>query len=192
MTTMRWSWTTLAAIATFSLLAVYATSMSLHTIDIETGVAAAEISQREYHDVLEGVRGYPYQWRLLGTYMVYAGERVTSLPPHTVDQALKTVLLVLSATTLFLFSQRYTSQGGAFAVVGIYLVLTIVGFTDEQYRIYFTNDYAMIACWFAAVWCVRAERYAAAALLTFIGAWAKETMLLVPVLVAFQALRSPR
>jgi len=192
LTPIRWSWTTLVAIGAFSLLAVYVTSMSLHTIDIETGVAAAEISQREYHDVLTGVRGYPYQWRLLGTYMVYAGERATGLPPHTVDQALKTALLFVSATTLFLFSQWYTSQAGAFAVVGIYLVLTIVGFTDEQYRIYFTNDYAMMACWFGAVWCVRAERYTAAAALTFVGAWAKETMLLVPVLVAFQALQSNR
>src|SRR5262249_32047209 len=108
------------------------------------------------------------------------------------DMVLKTVLLWVSATTLFFFSQWYTSTGGAFGVVGIYLVLTIVGFTDEQYRIYFTNDYAMIACWFGAVWCVRAERYAAAAVLTFIGAWAKEPMLLVPVLVAFQALGSSR
>jgi hypothetical protein len=190
MTTTRLSWTAALAIAGFCILAVYATSMSLHTIDIETGVAAADISQKEYHDVLAGTRGYPYQWRLLGTYMVYGGEQLTRLPPHTIDLALKTVLLWISATTLFLFGRRYASEGGAYAIVGLYLLLTIVGFTAEQYRIYFTNDYAMMACWFGAVYFVRAERYAAAAALTFVGAWAKETMLLVPVLVAFEALRS--
>jgi hypothetical protein len=186
------SWTTLLAIAGFSVLAVYSTSMSLHTIDIETGVAAADISQHEYYDVLAGVRGYPYQWRLLGTYLVYGAEHITGLPLHAIDLALKTLLLWISTTTLFLFSRRYTSDGGAWAVAGLYLLLTVVGFTSEQYRIYFTNDYAMMACWFGAVYFVRAERYAAAAALTFVGAWAKETMVLVPVLVALEALGSRR
>lgn len=182
--------TNLLAIFAFSILAVYSTAMSLHTIDIETGVAAAEISQREYHDVLNGERGFPYQWRLLGTYLVYGGEKLTGLPLHTIDLGLKTVLLFVSASTLFLFSRWYTSEAGALAVVGLYLMLTIVGFTDEQYRIYFTNDYAMMACWFGAVYFARAEQYMAAAALTFAGAWAKETMVLVPVLLALESMRS--
>src|SRR5262245_36301009 len=190
--TPRLSVTTLLAIAGFSILVVYATAMSLHTIDVDTGAAAADVSLRDYATMISGQRGYPYQWRLLGTYMVYGGERLTHLPPHSVDLALKTLLLCLSSTVLFVFSQQYTSEAGAFAVVGLYLLLTVAGFGSEQYRIYFTNDYAMIACWFGAVACIRAERYVAAAALTFVGAWAKETMLLAPVLVGFQALGSRR
>jgi hypothetical protein len=50
----------------------------------------------------------------------------------------------------------------------------------------------MIACWFGAVYMLRQERYVVAAALTFIGAFAKETMLLVPVLLLFRAIRAPR
>jgi hypothetical protein len=53
------------------------------------------------------------------------------------------------------------------------LLLTIAGFIGEQYRIYFTNDYVMVACWFGAVYLIRAERYLPAAALTFVGAWRK-------------------
>jgi hypothetical protein len=188
----RVSWSTILTIAAFSAITVYATAASLHTIDVDTGVVAAEMSVKEYRQLVAGERGYPYQWRMLGTYLVYGGERLTGLPPHAVDIALKTVLLWASTLMLFLFSRWYTSEAGAYAVIAFYLLLTIPAFTDEQYRIYFTNDYAMLACWFAAVYMIRAERYVAAALLTFVGAWAKETMLLVPVLLGFQAIRSRR
>lgn len=186
------SWPIALAIAAFCVIAVYCTAMSLHTTDVESGAVAADVSIREYRDVLAGVRGYPYQWRLLGTYLVYAGERLTGLGPHPIDLALKTLLLFVSTTCLFRFSRWYTSEVGALAVVGFYLLLTVAGFITEQYRIYFTNDYAMVACWFGAVYMLRTERYLAAAVLTFIGAWAKETMLLVPVFLAFRALHSPR
>ena len=191
-TPARVSWPLLVAFAGFSVIAVYCTSMSLHTRDVETGVVASDESIREYRDMVAGVRGYPYQWRLLGTYLVYAGERATGLDPHTIDFAIKTLLLFVSTTFLFLFSRWYTSEAGALGVVGFYLLLTVTGFITEQYRIYFTNDYVMIACWFAAVYMLRSERYAAAAAFTFVGAFAKETMLLVPVLLAFRALRLPR
>lgn len=188
----RVSWPLLLAFLCFSVLAVYCTAMSLHTIDVESGAVASDTSVNEYHDMLAGVRGYPYQWRLLGTYLVYAGERATGLPPQSIDFAVKTLLLFVSATFLFLFSRWYVSEAGALAVVGFYCLATVAGFITEQYRIYFTNDYVMIACWFGAVYMLRSERYAAAAALTFAGAWAKETMLLVPVLLAFRALRNPR
>jgi hypothetical protein len=188
----RLSWLLLLAFACFSVLAVYCTAMSLHTVDVGSGAVAADTSLNEYHDMLAGVRGYPYQWRLLGTYLVYAGERVTGLPPHSVDFAVKALLLFASTTLLFLFSRWYVSEAGALGVVGFYLMVTVAGFITEQYRIYFTNDYVMIACWFGAVYAVRSERYLAAVAFTFAGAWAKETMLLVPVLLAFRALRLPR
>ena len=48
----------------------------------------------------------------------------------------------------------------------------------------------MIACWFGAVYLVRTGRQWEAAALAFLGAWAKETMMLVPVLLAFRWLRT--
>lgn len=184
------SWSTLLAIAAFCIMTVYATAVSLHTIDVDSGVVAADMSLKEYREVIAGERGFPYQWRVLGAYLVYGGELLTGLPPHVIDVGMKAVLLFISTLLLFLFSQWYTSEVGAFAVIGFYLLLTVPAFTDEQYRIYFTNDYAMLACWFGAVYLIRAERFAPAVALTFIGAWAKETMLLVPVLLFLLALKS--
>jgi hypothetical protein len=188
----RLSWSTALTILAFSIMTVYASAVSLHTIDVETKIVAADFSLQQYRQVLAGERGFPYQWRVLGTYMVYAGERLTGLPPHTIDIALKTLLLWTSTMLLFLFSQWYTSESGAYAVVGYYMLLNVPAFNDEQYSIYFTNDYAMLVCWFAAVYFIRLERFGWATLMTFIGAWAKETMLLVPVLLGLGALRSPK
>ena len=179
-------------IAAFCVITVYCTAWSLHTIDADSGSVAANLSISEYRDMLAGVAGFPYQWRMLGSYLVYAGERLTGFPPHQVDLVVKTLFLFASTSLLFLFSQWYASESGAFCVIGFYLLLTVAGFIGEQYRVYFTNDYVMVACWFAAVYLIRAERYMAAAALTFVGAWAKETMLLVPVLLAFESLHSRR
>ena len=188
----RLSWSIVLTIVAFCVLAVYATAWSLHTVDVDSGSVAADVSIREYRDLLAGVRGFPYQWRVLGNYLVYAGELLTGAGPHPVDIVLKTVLLWISTTMLFLFSRWYTSEAGAFAVVGFYLLLTVVGFTDEQYRIYFTNDFVMLACWFGAVYAIRIGRFGVAIALTFVGSWAKETMLLVPVLLAIQSLTDRR
>jgi len=188
----RLSWSIVLTIGAFCVLAVYATAWSLHTIDVDSGTVAAHVSVREYRDLLAGVRGFPYQWRVLGNYLVYAGELLTGVGPHPVDIVVKTVLLWISTTMLFLFSRWYTSEAGAFAVVGFYLLLTVVGFTDEQYRIYFTNDFVMLACWFGAVYAIRVERFGVAIALTFVGSWAKETMLLVPVLLGIQSLNDRR
>lgn len=183
---LPWSWFLL--IASFSLLAVYCTSMSLYTIDVATGSVAATESLKLYREALAGVRDFPYQWRLLGVYLVYAGERLTGFEPHAIDLALKTALLCASSSVLFLFSRFYTTRMGALCAVAFYQLLTVAGFTD-QYTIYFTNDYAMIAAWFAAVYCVKTERYWEAAALAFVGALAKETLLLVPILIGFRWLR---
>ena len=60
---------------------------------------------------------------------------------------------------LFLFSRCYTSESGAYGVIGFYLLLTVAGFIGEQYRIYFTNDYCDggVLVW-RAVYLIRAER----------------------------------
>jgi hypothetical protein len=179
---------TYVAIVAFSALTVYCTWVSIHSIDIDTGLVAPAESLKHYRQALAGTRPFPYQWRLLGDYIVYAIERITGGDPHAIDVIVKTVLLACSATLLLQFSRRYTTFGGALAVVGLYFLLTIAGFTD-QYTIYFTNDYAMVAAWFAAVYCIRERRYGAAAALTLVGALAKETMLLAPLLVGVMWLR---
>jgi hypothetical protein len=182
------SWPVAGAIAGLSIVAVYCTYVSLHTIDVATGAVAATESLKQYRQALEGTRDFPYQWRLLGIYVVFAGERLTRLDPHTIDIVVKTALLCSSSSVLFLFSRFHASEVGALAAVAVYLLLTIAGFAD-QYTIYFTNDYAVIACWFAAVYCVATERFVEAAILTLVGSLAKETMLLVPVLLAVRWLR---
>jgi hypothetical protein len=181
------SWSIFLMIASFSALAVYCTSLSLHTIDLGTGSVAVTESLKGYHEALMGLRDFPYQWRLLGIYLVYVGEKFTGFDPHTVDVVVKTALLCLSSMTLFLFSRLSTTRIGALCAVAVYHLLTVVGFAD-QYLIYFTNDYVMIACWFGAVYLVRTERYMEAAALAFVGAWAKETMVLVPILMGLRLL----
>lgn len=184
----RLTWPILALIAGCSILAVYGTYGSIHDMDMGTRVVYAEQSLREYHDALNGTRAFPYQWRLLGVYIVYAGERVTGLDPHAIDVTAKVILLSLSSTMLFLFSRFYTTTIGALLAVSLYSISTVAGFTDG-YSIYYTSDYAVIAAWFAAVYFVRTERWVPAILLTLVGALAKETMLLVPVLVGLRWLR---
>src|SRR4029453_76571 len=119
------------------------------------------------------------------------------LPAHQVDLIVKTLCLIGSTIVLFLFSRWYTSESGAYCVIGFYLLLTVAGFIGEQSRVFFTKAYVMVGCgvggsWFGAGYLIRAERYLPAALLTFVGAWAKETMLLVLILLAFEAIRSRR
>jgi hypothetical protein len=183
---MKWPLAT--AIVCFSALAVYATSTTLHVRDLDTGVIYREQSLAEYRSALAGTRGFPYQWRLAGIYLVRAGERLTGLDPHTIDLGVKTALLALSSSLLYVFARRSMTNAGAASCVAIYLLSTVVGFSDG-YSIYFTNDYAMIAAWFAAVWLLRVDRPRAAAAVTFAGSFAKETMLLVPVLAGIRWLR---
>ena len=184
----RLTWPILTLIAGLSILTVYSTFGSIHDMGMETRAVYAEQSLREYRDALSGDRAFPYQWRLLGVYLVYAGERLTGLDPHAVDVSVKVVLFGLSSATLFLFSTFYTTTVGALLAVALYGVLNVAGFTDG-YSIYYTSDYAMIAAWFAAVYFIKCRRWYLAALMTVVGALAKETLLLVPVLAGVQWLR---
>lgn len=181
-------WAVLALIAAFSILAVYCTYVAIHTKDVETGIVYADRSLADYRLALEGAREFPYQWRLLGVYLVSAGERLTGLDPHVIDVVIKSALLSISSITLFFFALAYVSRLGALCAVAFYLVLTVAAFTDGYY-IYYTNDYAMIAAWFGAVYAVRSGRYGIATALTLVGSLAKETMMLVPILLAAGYLR---
>ena len=181
-------WIIASLLAGFSILAVYVTYGSVHVMDMRTRTVYADESLHHYAQTLNGERAFPYQWRLLGVHMVRAGERLTGASPHAVDVATKAVLLWAASGLLLIFSRLYATPIGALCAVSMYFVLTVAGFT-EGYSIYFTNDYAMLVAWFAAVLLVRQQRFAAAAVVTFIGAWAKETMMLVPILVGIEWLR---
>jgi len=182
------TWIIAGFLAGFSILAVYVTYGSIHVMDTGTRTVYADDSLQHYHQALNGERAFPYQWRLLGVHLVRAGERLTGASPHAVDVVTKVFLLWGSSSLLLVFARLYASPIGALCAVSIYFVLTMAGFTDG-YSIYYTNDYAMLAAWFAAVLLVQQRRFAAAALVTFIGAWAKETMMLVPILVGLEWLR---
>lgn len=182
------TWVIACFLAGFSTLAVYVTYGSIHVMDTVTRTVYVDDSLQHYHQALNGERAFPYQWRLLGVHLVRAGERLTGADPHAVDVVVKAVLLWGSSALLMAFARLYASPMGALCAVSIYFVLTMAGFTDG-YSIYYTNDYAMLAAWFAAVLLLRQQRYAAAALVTFAGAWAKETMMLVPILVGLEWLR---
>ena len=181
-------WWLFLLIGCCSVLAVYCTYVSIHASDVETGLVYAKESLSEYRDALNGTRAFPYQWRLLGVYLVYFGERATGLSPNAVDVVIKTVLMCASSITLFLFVRLTSSDLVALCSVVLYQLLTVVGFTDG-YLIYYTNDYLMVAAWFGAVYALKLQHYAAALVLTFIGSWAKETMLLVPILVGLMVWR---
>lgn len=182
------TWILAALLAGFSILTVYSTSMTLHVMDMGTRIVYDAESLKHYHEALDGVRAFPYQWRLLGVYLVRGIEVVTGVDPNRIDIAVKVVLLWCSSALLLAFSRQYVSAMGALCGVALYFVLTAAGFTDG-YSIYYTNDYVMLACWFGAALMLRQGRIGAAALLTFTGAWAKETMMLVPILAGFEWLR---
>lgn len=187
-TAARQTWIVAGFLAGFSVLAVYVTYGSIHVMDMGTRTVFADESLQHYHQALNGERAFPYQWRLLGVHLVRAGERLTGANPHAVDVVAKTVLLWGASALLLIFARLYASPIGALCAVSMYFVLTMAGFTDG-YSIYYTSDYAMLASWFAAVLLVRQRQFAAAAAVTFIGAWAKETMMLVPILVGIEWLR---
>lgn len=182
------TWLIAGLLAGFSTLAVYVTYGSIRVMDTGTRTVYADESLEHYRQALNGERAFPYQWRLLGVHLVRTGERLSGADPHTVDVVAKTVLLWGTSALLLVFARLYASPIGAVCAVSMYFVLTMAGFTDG-YSIYYTNDYVMLAAWFAAVLLLQQRRYAAAALVTFVGAWAKETMMLVPILVGLEWLR---
>jgi hypothetical protein len=181
-------WWLFFLIGCFSILSVYCTYASIHASDVDTGVVYAKESVSQYRDALNGTRAFPYQWRLLGVYLVYFGERATGWNPNAIDIVVKAVLMCASSITLFLFVRLSASVIASLCAVALYQLLTVVGFIDG-YNIYYTNDYAMMAAWFGAVYALKVRRFAAAALLTFIGSWAKETMVLVPILIGLMVWR---
>jgi hypothetical protein len=187
----RWMppWPVVGLIAGFSILVIYCNSVAIGPLDAPLRATyRRDALAVDYRDALRGARDFPGQWRLLGIYLVYAGERLLGVDPYKVAVVVKVAFLAISAVLLFQFSRLYTTPSGSVAVLGIYFVLTMAAFQDA-YSIYYCNDYMMLAGWFAAVYLIRLGRYGEAALVTFVGAWAKETVMLVPILLGVMYVR---
>ena len=173
------------AVICFSVLTVYAQYAFLDTTDSATHRGFREMSLAQYHDTLDGRRWFPFQWRVAGPWLVFLGERATHLDPHVIDITIKITALAVATLVLIEFTARWASALGALTGGVLFLVLTSVAFATEGYAIYYTNDYLLMMGWFVAVSLVARGRLGWAALVTFLTAWAKETIGLVPILVAF-------
>lgn len=179
----------LVALVGFSFWAVYTSYVTIHFFDLATNMTFRELSTQWYQKTLAGTQTFPYQWRMLGFALVRAIEIMTGLDPHLIDLAIKTLALAASAWLMFSFAASLASTLAAALATVSYLLVTAAAFASEGYSIYFTNDYLGILCWFAGVIAVRRRAWALAALAAFVGAWAKETALLIVILVAFEAWR---
>lgn len=181
--------TLVGALLIFSFWAVYTSYVTIHFFDVATNMTFRELSMQWYHKTLEGTQAFPYQWRLLGFAAVRVVELLTGFDPHLIDLAIKTVTLAASACLLFVFAASMVSSLAAALATVTYLLLTAAAFASEGYSIYFTNDYLGIMCWFAGVVAIRRRAWALAAVAAFAGAWAKETTLLIVILMAVEAWR---
>lgn len=179
----------LVALLTFSGWSVYTRYFDLNAFDLVTQMPFSELSLSQYEDTLAGTRPFPYQWRVLAFWLVGAIESATSLDPHVIDVALKTLALAASTALLYLFSTTLVSGVGAVLAAVLYLLVTAAAFSSEGYAIYFTNDYLAVLSWFAGALAIRHRAWMLAALAAFAGAWAKETALLIVFLVTFEAWR---
>ncbi len=186
---MNPKWPLLACLVVFSFWAVYTSYVTIHFFDLATNLSFRELSTLWYQKTLAGTQAFPYQWRMLGFALVRALEAMTGFEPHLIDLAIKTLSLSASAWLLFTFAGSLAGSVTAALATVTYLLVTAAAFAAEGYSIYFTNDYLGILCWFAGVVAVRRQAWALAALTAFIGAWAKETALLIVILVAFEAWR---
>src|SRR5713226_9685550 len=67
----------LVGILSFSALTVYTQYVFLQTTDHVTGRPFRDTSLDEYHEILDGRRPFPYQWRVAGPWLVQLGEVAT-------------------------------------------------------------------------------------------------------------------
>jgi hypothetical protein len=165
-----------------AIFAVYPSVVQLDMTDPVTHRTFRDVSEEDYRRAIHGQALFPYQWRMLGPWLVRLGERISGADPHAVDVVVKVVALVVSAFVVGLFAAEITTVAGAYASVGFYLAATAGAYASQGYNIYYTSDYLMIAAWFCAVFFMWKRWYVAAAVATFAGAWAKETLVIAPIL----------
>ena len=179
----------LVALVAFSFWSVYTSYVTIHFFDLATSMTFRELSLRWYDQTLAGTQPFPYQWRMLGFALVRAFEVVTGVDPHLIDLAIKTCALAGSALLLYSFAATMASGLAAALATATYLLVTAAAFASEGYSIYFTNDYLAVLCWFAGVVAIRRRAWALVAVAAFVGGWAKETALLIVILIAIEAWR---
>jgi hypothetical protein len=178
-----------SGIVCLAIFAVYPSVVQLDMTDPVTHRTFRDVSAEDYRRAIDGTAPFPYQWRMLGPWLVRAGERLTDRDPHAVDVVVKVAALVVSMTALALFAAETTTAAGAVASVGFYAAATAAAYASQGYGIYFTSDYLMIAAWFCVVLCMWRGQWVAAAVVTFAGAWAKETLVIAPILAGLLWLR---
>ncbi len=174
----------LIALLSFSALTVYTQYVFLQTTDLVTNLPFRTASLAQYHEILDGTRPYPYQWRVAGPWIVRAGEIATGRDPHAVDVVVKIAALALSAFFFVRFTALWTSGAVVAAAAASYFLLTAAAYSSEGYSIYYTNDFLMVAGWNAAVYFAATRQWGLVAVATFLTAWAKETLVLAPLLAA--------
>jgi dipeptidyl aminopeptidase/acylaminoacyl peptidase len=179
----------LAALLLFSGWSVYTRYFDLGSFDLVTRMPFRDLSMMQYDETLAGTRTFPYQWRVLAFWIAGAGNAITGLDPHLIDAAVKTLSLAASAAILYVFATSIVSGVGAVLAAVLYLFVTAAAFASEGYAIYFTNDYLAVLSWFAGALAIQRRWWWVAALAAFAGGWAKETPLLIFLLVSFEALR---
>lgn len=177
------------ALLLFSGWSVYTRYVDLHAFDLVTNMPFRDLSMQQYHDTLAGTRTFPYQWRVLGFWVVNAGTMIVPVDPHVIDVAVKTLALAATTALLFVFSSTLTTALGALLAAVTYLFVSAAAFSSEGYAIYFTNDYLAILSFFAGVVALRTRLWWAAIVAAFAGAWAKETAMLIVFLAALEAIR---
>jgi hypothetical protein len=174
----------LAGIVSFSVLTVYTQYVFLHTTDHVTNRPFRDLSLEQYHEILDGRRPLPFQWRVAGPWLVRIGELATGRDPHQIDVVIKVTALATSALVLMPFTALWTTPLGTIAAVALYFALTAAAYSSEGYSIYYTNDFLMVSGWYAAVYLAARRRFGWLAVVTFATAWAKETIVLAPILLA--------
>jgi hypothetical protein len=165
-----------------AVFAVYPSVVQLDMTDPVTRRTFRDVSEEDYRRAIDGHAPFPYQWRMLGPWLVRAGERTVRVDPHAIDATVKVAALVAGAAALGVFAAAVTTSAGAYATVGFYMAATAGAYASQGYSIYFTSDYLMIAAWFWAVLFMWRRQWSAAAAATFAGAWAKETLVIAPIL----------
>jgi hypothetical protein len=95
----------------------------------------------------------------------------------------KVAALAASTLLLIAFTAMLTTPLASITAGAIYFVLTAAAYSSEGYSIYYTNDFIMVMGWYAAVYLAARGRYGWVAAVTFLTAWAKETIVLAPLLM---------
>ena len=176
----------LIGVLSFSVLTVYTQYVFLHTTDNVTHRPFRDLSLEQYHEILDGRRPFPYQWRVAGPWLVRMGELVTGADPHAIDLGIKIVALAVSALLLIRLTALWTTPLGCVTAAALFFVLTAAAYSSEGYSIYYTNDFLMVAGWSGAALLIARQRFGMAAAVTFATAWAKETIVLAPILVVLE------